>query len=331
MEQKKTLWIIAAAGAFLLVVLAAAGIMYSPAKNQEQAIRTATVYNNVKDSASNVSDGGNGWIAPQNDDVYKKVVPSESEKKDLYVFADNAIVYELAEKVSGASENSGSAKTSETIDLNLLKNEIAGEQAKSQNINITVNIPSEKAGGANENPASNSGADVKVAKSNANGGVSVSGESNKIENKVEVESNKNAASSQQSNGDYYVASVAKKDSQTSQSAVSAKSSQKSSAATPKTVSPSVQAQKKAEPEIVQYWVQVASYSNKKGSENARTILDSNKIPADIFTYVDNSDKMFFRVRVGPYTTKSEAEYWRSKINKIEEFAKAESYITSTRS
>ena len=44
MEQKKTLWIIAAAGVFLLVVLATAGIMYFPAKNQEQAIRTTVSY-----------------------------------------------------------------------------------------------------------------------------------------------------------------------------------------------------------------------------------------------------------------------------------------------
>ena len=83
--------------------------------------------------------------------------------------------------------------------------------------------------------------------------------------------------------------------------------------------------------VTQYWVQVASYSNKKGAESARSVLDSNKIPADVFTYVDNKENMFFRVRVGPYTTKSEAEYWRSKINNINEFAKAESYVTSTKS
>jgi hypothetical protein len=58
-------------------------------------------------------------------------------------------------------------------------------------------------------------------------------------------------------------------------------------------------------------------------------LDENRIPADIFTYEDNKGKLFFRVRVGPYTTKSEAEYWRTRINKIDTFAKAESYVTST--
>ena len=87
---------------------------------------------------------------------------------------------------------------------------------------------------------------------------------------------------------------------------------------------------KAEPKKTQYWVQVAAYSNKKGAEGARTILDENKIPSDIFTYRDNKDKLYYRVRVGPYTTKSEAEYWRTRIIKISEIDNAnDSYITST--
>ena len=79
----------------------------------------------------------------------------------------------------------------------------------------------------------------------------------------------------------------------------------------------------------QFWVQVAAYSSKKTAENARAVLDANKITADIFTHKDAKGNLFYRVRVGPYTTKSEAEYWRSKIIKISEFSKAESYVTST--
>ena len=87
---------------------------------------------------------------------------------------------------------------------------------------------------------------------------------------------------------------------------------------------------KAEPKKTQFWVQVAAYSNKKGAEGARSILDENKIPSDIFTYRDNKDKLYYRVRVGPYTTKSEAEYWRTKIVKIKEIDNAnDSYVTST--
>ena len=76
-------------------------------------------------------------------------------------------------------------------------------------------------------------------------------------------------------------------------------------------------------------VQVTSLKSKKSAENAREVLDENKITADIFTYKDKKDQLFYRVRVGPYTTKSEAEYWQSKIAKIDTFASSSSYITST--
>jgi cell division septation protein DedD len=85
----------------------------------------------------------------------------------------------------------------------------------------------------------------------------------------------------------------------------------------------------AKPKVVQYWVQVTSLKSKKSAENAREVLDENKITADIFTYKDKKDQLFYRVRVGPYTTKSEAEYWQSKIAKIDTFASSSSYITST--
>ena len=100
-------------------------------------------------------------------------------------------------------------------------------------------------------------------------------------------------------------------------------------ASPAKVSSPVKTTVEAKNVVTQYWVQVAAYSNKKGAENARTILDENKINSDIFTYKDNKDKLFYRVRVGPYTTKSEAEYWRTRIVKIDDFAKANSYVTST--
>lgn len=321
MEQKKTLWIIAAAGVFLLVVLATAGIMYSPAKNQEQTVKTVAVYNNDGNSDFN---NGSGWVNLQeNDDSYNKILPPVSENKDLYVFADNATVYELADKNKSGSDNSskvfensvGSSgvNNSETIDLNLLKKELINEQAKPQNINITVNVPSEKENGKNSSSVSNIGIDEKKDFVSA-----------EIKQKSD-------------NSDYY---VAKKDSQSpdvKKTQATEKLSGNKTASSTKTKPAVVKSENKsanavpALQETVKYWVQVASYSNKKGSENARSILDSNKIPADIFTYVDNKDNLFFRVRVGPYTTKSEAEYWKTKINKIDEFSKAESYVTSTKS
>ena len=317
MEQKKTLWIIAAAGVFLLVVLATAGIMYSPAKNQEQAIRTTVSY-----SKNNENSNDTGWINNQEN--------SSTEKKDFIVFSENTTVYELAgknqktndfvnESPKSVSEVQQPVSDSNTIDLNLLKNDLLAQnqpREPQQNINITVNVPANKS----ENSE------------------------NKSVNQLQTPEQVSKADKKVLENDYYVgASSVKKDSKPApQNQVQpqpvkvaktepakekpvSKPVAKSTSNTAKTVSTT------QENLVTQYWVQVASYSNKKGAESARSVLDSNKIPADVFTYVDNKENMFFRVRVGPYTTKSEAEYWRSKINNINEFAKAESYVTSTKS
>ena len=317
MEQKKTLWIIAAAGVFLLVVLATAGIMYSPAKNQEQAIRTTVSY-----SKNNENSNDTGWINNQEN--------SSTEKKDFIVFSENTTVYELAgknqknndfvnESPKSVSEVQQPVSDSNTIDLNLLKNDLLAQnqpREPQQNINITVNVPANKS----ENSE------------------------NKSVNQLQAPEQVSKADKTVLENDYYVgASSVKKDSkpapqkqvqpqpvkvaktEPAKAKPVSKPVAKSTSKTAKTVSTT------QENLVTQYWVQVASYSNKKGAESARSVLDSNKIPADVFTYVDNKENMFFRVRVGPYTTKSEAEYWRSKINNINEFAKAESYVTSTKS
>lgn len=317
MEQKKTLWIIAAAGVFLLVVLATAGIMYSPAKNQEQAIRTTVSY-----SKNNENSNDTGWINNQEN--------SSTDKKDFIVFSENTTVYELAgknqknndfvnESPESVSEVQQPVSDSNTIDLNLLKNDLLAQnqpREPQQNINITVNVPANKS------------------------------ESNEKKSVSQVQAPQQVSDADKSviENDYYVGtSSAKKDSKTAvQNQVQPQPSKVAKTEPAKSKSVSKSAAKSApktvktagtpqETLVTQYWVQVASYSNKKGAESARSVLDSNKIPADVFTYVDNKENMFFRVRVGPYTTKSEAEYWRSKINNINEFAKAESYVTSTKS
>ena len=314
MEQKKTLWIIAAAGVFLLVVLATAGIMYSPAKNQEQAIRTTVSY-----SKNNENSNDTGWINNQEN--------SSTEKKDFIVFSENTTVYELAGKnqkindsvneyPKSVSEVQQPVSDSNTIDLNLLKNDLLAQnqpREPQQNINITVNVPANKS----ENSE------------------------NKSVNQLQTPEQVSKADKTVLENDYYVgASSAKKDSKPApqnqvqpQPVKVAKTepAKEKPVLKPVTKSTSKTVSTTQENLVTQYWVQVASYSNKKGAESARSVLDSNKIPADVFTYVDNKENMFFRVRVGPYTTKSEAEYWRSKINNINEFAKAESYVTSTKS
>ncbi len=269
MEQKKTLWIIAAVGAFLLVVLGAAGIIYSPAKNPSPTIAS------VSPVDKGLINTNTGWTNTSTEAQDPLALPQDIQTKtnDLVVLADNATVYEVG-KTPASNET--------TIDLNSLKSELLAD-SQAQNINITVTVPETQ-----------------------------------TETKYEYKETKTpvkAATSSPKN--------IEKTAEPKTSTVKATSGK--TTVTAKVVTKPA----KTETKKTQFWVQVAAYSNKKGAEGARSVLDSNKIPADIFTFKDNKDKLFYRVRVGPYTTKSEAEYWRTRIIKIDEFSKAESYVTST--
>ena len=278
MEQKKTLWIIAAVGVFLLVVLGVPAILHYPSRNPVPAYASISPVEKSKPSS--------GWTKPAAE------VSAPDKVNDLVVLADNATVYS-PNVTTPSSASTVSADGATTIDLNALKNEIINEtQASSQpqNINITVNIPETKQ-------------EVKVTPKTETPYVA---KAEPAANNVKV--------------------VQKTEPKVEKPAKTTKTNAIANANTSSKAAPAP----KAEPKKTQYWVQVAAYSNKKGAEGARSILDENKIPSDIFTYRDNKDKLYYRVRVGPYTTKSEAEYWRTKIVKIKDIDNAnDSYITST--
>ena len=276
MEQKKTLWIIAAVGVFLLGVLLAPIILHNPARNP------VSEYSSVSPVEKKPSTSG--WTQPAADISAPTSLPDTipvKEATDLVVLADNTTVYSPNTTVE--------ANGSTTIDLNALKNEAFTEtpatvQTQPQNINITVTVPETK-------KVENTTVTTTIAKTET------PSENTKVVQKAESK------------------------------AVKTTPAPKTAA---KAVTKTAEPAPKAEPKKTQYWVQVAAYSNKKGAEGARSILDENKIPSDIFTYRDNKDKLYYRVRVGPYTTKSEAEYWRTKIIKISDIDNAnDSYITST--
>lgn len=281
MEQKRTLWIVAAVGVFLLVVLGAALILYTPQSKQ------ATIANS---RVTNSSTASNGWIslapsAPlqtstntdEKADEESSVLPekeipnpakTELRAEEVNIYAENANVY------------------SEKTELNKL-----GE-------NATVKAES------SEKPTT-----------------IVLTEPEKI---AEAKTSKPEVSKPRSN-------VAVKNSVSEKQKTPAKTEHKNTAKTAKTeqnksvsAKPSVK-----EPEIVQYWVQVSALTSRKSADEARNKLGENQINADVFTYKDNKKQLFYRVRVGPYTTKSEAEYWRTKISKIDSFQNSSSYITST--
>ncbi len=80
--------------------------------------------------------------------------------------------------------------------------------------------------------------------------------------------------------------------------------------------------------ITEFWIQTGSFSGKLNAEKARAKLAERYITAEIFTKTAK-DATSYRVRVGPYTTKKEAEYWLGTVKEIPEFAK--SYISEVKS
>ena len=67
-----------------------------------------------------------------------------------------------------------------------------------------------------------------------------------------------------------------------------------------------------------YWVQTGSFSTKTRAENAREDLASKGITAIIETR-DLEGRTYYRVRVGPYTSQNEADYWLNLIKNLNGF------------
>ena len=308
MEQKRTLWIMAAVGVFLLVVLGAALILYSPTARSSQTIATVSPSNKQT---------SNGWVSlapaenettiPQtkmpatevlseqtNEVPLQNVINSEEKitrVAELTVYADKATIIsnnpnEMNNVVAAVPSSVPEQKTAEQT------------QTHHTVINNTTTIDINPV--ISEKPV-------------------VTPKNELTKNTIETTSKKVAEKP-------VVKQVAKKE---VSKPVSKPKKVTSTKATTSTTTTAKVTKTPAKPKVVQYWVQVTSLKSKKSAENAREVLDENKITADIFTYKDKKDQLFYRVRVGPYTTKSEAEYWQSKIAKIDTFASSSSYITST--
>ena len=71
--------------------------------------------------------------------------------------------------------------------------------------------------------------------------------------------------------------------------------------------------------VVEYWIQTGSFSSKLNAESARKMLTERYLNAEIFTKeIDGAQT--YRVRVGPYSDKEEADYWLGTITETPEFS-----------
>ena len=299
MEQKRTLWIIAAVGVFLLVVLGAALVLYSPASRASQTIAG---YSTERGTSSN------GWIslapsAPVQQKTQDEILSdiqtdtkenessisdftaiSDSEETDgqerkvgeLTVYADNATIY------SANTKNEPSAYAQD-VPQKIINN--------TTTIDLTA-APKEPVMAHNVLPKSEPAKEA-------------------VQKVRQAPARRIAESTQPS----------KIIAQAEKTPAPKKQTVRKTAERPAAVK---------QAEQTQYWVQVTSLTSRKSADTAREVLDENKITADVFTYTDAKGQLFYRVRVGPYTTKSEAEYWQAKIARIDTFKNTSSYVASTK-
>jgi cell division septation protein DedD len=265
MEQKRILWIAAAVGVFLLVVIGAALILYSPKQDDpllvSQAMQESTWMNVPAPSVPELplppAVNAPPVPLPQTAVEQPAAAPVQTASQPLPTQAGNVTVITDSTRVYSTGVT--------TIDLNSLKSP-PQETAQSAPLQPAVQ------------PLTPPGAVSKPAPPPSAG------------------------------------------------ASSSAAAAKPAAPSPKPVaSTTTVAAKKPLPS--QYWVQAASYNNKKNADAARDSLTANKIPCDVFTHTDSKGKVFYRVRVGPYSTKSEAEYWQNRIALIDEFSREPSFVT----
>lgn len=304
MEEKRILWISAAVGIFLLIVIGAAWILYAPHKNADWA------------SALTQEQNGNTWIlTPQASGSAVAEIPSrEASDTDREVPAHPAGTAPTVLPSDAAASNapSGSMNTVQSNDLTIISNNttvVTKDGVTTIDLTASGRAPEQQ---VIEAPAGSQNApDVKTVVPAQSGNEARAAETTQTPNVKPAKSAQNTQTQKN-------APPAKKAAAAKPANTAAKNTGKPKAAAAKTANI---------PD--RFWVQAASFTDKENAENARSILASEKIPAEVFTYRDKSGKTFYRLRVGPYTTESEAQYWNSRIKLIEHFSSAQSYVTNS--
>lgn len=305
MEEKRILWISAAVGIFLLIVIGAAWILYAPHKNADST------------SALTREQSENTWIlTPQASGSAVAETPNrEASDTDREVPAHPAGTAPtvLPSDTAALNAPSGSMNTVQSNDLTIISNNttvLAKDGVTTIDLTASGRAPEQQ---VTEAPVGSQNApDVKTVVPAQSGNELRAAETAQTRNVKPATAGAQSTQTQKSAPSAQKAAAAKP------ANTAAKNTGKPKAAAAKTASI---------PD--RFWVQAASFTDKENAENARSILASEKIPAEVFTYRDKSGKTFYRLRVGPYTTESEAQYWNSRIKLIEHFSSAQSYVTNS--
>jgi DedD protein len=67
-----------------------------------------------------------------------------------------------------------------------------------------------------------------------------------------------------------------------------------------------------------FWVQAGSFSSRERADGLKNTLDNKGLTAIVTNQVIDGNT-FFRVRLGPYTSRNEADYWLAMVRSIDGF------------
>ena len=77
-----------------------------------------------------------------------------------------------------------------------------------------------------------------------------------------------------------------------------------------------------------YWIQTGAFTVLSGAESVKQTLADKGITS-IIENRNIGDVLYFRVRIGPYTTQNEADYWLNLIKSINGFENSQVRLTKT--
>lgn len=298
MEQKRILWIVAAVGLFLLVVVGFALILYSPSQKQDPIITSNQSTNDIWASPGNASPiNQNYQVSSLQGTPLENVVNGNIQSTDnsqQFSPVATAPAQQVAGQVTLPVSQGNNVLPSDSMNL-------VGQQ---QVQDVTV-----ISGNTKVYTTGNTTLDVS--------GLTI----NSVTQPVVTQSANTQTSSQKT-------VVANTSAVSSTSSAKTTSTAKTSSTKPASKTTTT-ASTKTEAPVPKYWIQAGSYSSKKNAEEARSVLSAEKIASEIFTFTDANGTLFYRVRIGPYTTKSEAEYWQSRVALIEKFSGTKTYITDS--
>lgn len=307
MEQKRILWIVASVGLFLLVVVGFALILYSPTQRQDPVITNNQSTNDIWASTQNVTPINPNYQASMLQGTpLENTVNLDGTQVQQGLNPTQSVMGQQTPQFQGMPNQPYSVPNGNNVLPSDSMTLVGQQQVKDVTV-ISENTKVITSGGTTIDLTglTVNSATQPVVTQNTN-------TTSQTEKTVVATSNKQSSPT---------AKVESAKTTSTKNTTTAKASSTTKTTSAKTTTPA--------PVTHKFWIQAGSYSSKKNAEEARAALSAEKIASEIFTYTDSNGTLFYRVRVGPYTTKSEAEYWQSRIALIDKFSSSKTYITDS--